>query len=152
MSVIPCTGGRTAEHAVGIVGLSHMGSRPGRPPRLSHSSWALSGTSSSSVLLYVHRDCADLLGTGSPGRPPLLCPCFLVQGAGLQNMLWGLGVCLTWAVDSVRACVRACVYVCVCVCVRACVRACVCVCVCVTDQGDTGVHTVGSGQSIVGRW
>ena len=27
MSVLPCTGGRTAEHALGFVSLSHMGSR-----------------------------------------------------------------------------------------------------------------------------
>ena len=40
---------------------------PGRPPALSHSSWA------SSVLLYVHRDHTDnTFGMGSPGRPPPL--------------------------------------------------------------------------------
>ena len=34
-------------------------------------------------------------------RGPVLCPCFLVQGAGLQNALWGLWSCLTRAVDCV---------------------------------------------------
>ena len=28
---------------------------------------------------------------------PVLCLCCLVQGAGLQNMLWGLWACLAWA-------------------------------------------------------
>ena len=57
-------------------GLLGTGS-PGRPPGLSHTSWALYF-----MLLYVHRDhgCRyrsmqrpyGLLGTGSPGRPPRL--------------------------------------------------------------------------------
>jgi len=39
-------------------------------------------------------------------------------GAELQNMLWGLWICLIQSVD------------------------------CVTDQGDTGGHTVGSNRSV----
>ena len=39
---------------------------PGRPRRLSHSSWALSGKGSSSVLLYVHRDSKGTIRDGDP--------------------------------------------------------------------------------------
>ena len=41
---------------------------PGRPPRLSHSSWALFFN----VALRTQRPPYRLLGTGSPGRPPRL--------------------------------------------------------------------------------
>merc|ERR1711872_1068030 len=33
---------------------------------------------------------------------PLLCPFSLMKRAGLQNMLWGMWACLTWAVRGVR--------------------------------------------------
>ena len=45
-------------------GLWRTGS-PGRPPRLSHSFWALRYYSSSSVLLYIHRDHKDYEGRGA---------------------------------------------------------------------------------------
>ena len=32
---------------------------------------------------------------------PMLCPCILVQGAGLQNLLWGLWACSTRGIVSV---------------------------------------------------
>ena len=44
---------------------------PGRPPRLSHSSWALPAWHVVEVLLYVHRNCR-FIRDGSPGRPPRL--------------------------------------------------------------------------------
>ena len=33
---------------------------------------------------------------------PELCTCFLVSGAELQNMVWGLWACFTWTVNCVR--------------------------------------------------
>ena len=45
VSVLPCTGGRTAEHALGFAGLSHMGSgffgpvSPGVYGPVSHGLW-----------------------------------------------------------------------------------------------------------------
>ena len=72
VSVLPCTGGRTAEHALGL----------------------FSYKCCVRAALYRGQDCRTCSGVV---QLPVLCPCCLVQGAGLQNMLWGLRACLTWA-------------------------------------------------------
>ena len=50
--------------AYGVLGTGS----PGRPPRLTHSSWAPRSSSSLTAVLHPQRP----LGTGSPGRPPRL--------------------------------------------------------------------------------
>ena len=65
VSVQPCTGGRTAECALGL---------------FSHQCCVRAA-------LYRGQDCRMCSGVV---QPPVLCPCSLVQGAGLQNMLSGL--------------------------------------------------------------
>ena len=71
---------------------------PGRPPRLSHSSWALY-VIVGWVLLYVHRNCR-LIRDGSPGRPPRLSHSswaqyvivFVVTTLYLHEKGWNSGV------------------------------------------------------------
>ena len=92
----------------------------GRPPRLSHSSWALKGEKSIHTNIYResgYRRGRTLsktkLSTAAHKLSYWLCVCVYVC------------VCVC---ACVRACVRACACVCVCVCV------CVCMCVCVDKR------------------
>ena len=76
VSVLPCTGGRTAERALGL----------------------FSYQCCVRAALYRGQDCRTCSGVV---QLPVLCPCCLVQGAGLQNMLWG---CSAITVVSVLPC------------------------------------------------
>ena len=71
---------------------------PGRPPRLSHSSWALCrGGLVGWVLLYVHRNRRLIIvRDGSPGRPPRLSLSSWALGAagpaaGPERKFWYFG-------------------------------------------------------------
>ena len=121
--IIIITGGRTAEHALGFVGLSHMDST-----RLS---WAV---------CVSHGQCMSHKGSVCLTR----AVCVSQMGS----------VCLT---RSVRVSQGQCVFHIGSMCLtRAeCVSHGQCVShtdsrLCVTDQGDTGGHTVTSCQSVVG--
>ena len=76
VSVQPCTEGRTAECALGL---------------FSHQCCVRAA-------LYRGQDCRMCSGVV---QPPVLCPCSLVQRAGLQNVLWG---CSAASAVSVQPC------------------------------------------------
>ena len=77
VSVLPCTGGRTAERALGL------------------SSYQCCVHAA----LYRGQDCRTCSGVV---QLPVLCPCCLIQRAGLQNMLWG---CPATSAVSVLPCI-----------------------------------------------
>ena len=92
---------------------------PGRPPRLSHSSWTMSVCVSARVYMCV---CAPVYMCMYMCVYVCVCVCACARAC----------VCVSARVYMcVYVCVRARARVCVCACVRACVRVCVCVCICV---------------------
>ena len=87
VSVLPCTGGRTAEHALWLSATSAVSVLPCTGGRTAeHALGLFSYQCCVRAALYRGQDCRTCSGVV---QLPVLCPCCLVQGAGLQNMLWG---------------------------------------------------------------
>ena len=156
MSVLPCTGGRTAEHALGFVGLSHMDNERLR--------WAVCVFTW--AVRVSHGQCASQMGS--------VCLTWTVCVSQGQCVSHTGNVCLTRAVCvSQGQCVSHKGSVCLTRAVRVsqgqsvshigsmCLTRAECVSygqsvshtdsrLCVTDQGDTGGHAVTSCRSVVG--
>ena len=87
VSMLPCTGDRAAEHALGLLATSAVSVLPCTEGRTAEHALELSGYQCCvRAALYRGQDCRTCSGVV---RLPVLCPCCLVQRAGLQNVLWG---------------------------------------------------------------